>query len=45
MPDKNLQYHFNFITEFWEEKIDFEEWYEGQLVPVPKSRTQINGEE
>ena len=37
MSDQNLIHHFNFIIEFWEGKIDFEEWYEGQVVPVPKS--------
>ena len=29
--------HFNFVTEFWEDKVNFEEWHEGQVVPVPKS--------
>ena len=28
---------FDFITEFWEDKVDFEEWHEGQVVPVPKN--------
>ena len=34
---ENLQHHFDFITEFWEERIDFEEWHKGQVVPVPKN--------
>ena len=37
MSEENLRHHFNFITEFWEDKVDFEEWHEGQVVPVPKS--------
>jgi len=37
ISDKSLRYHFNFIIEFWEGKIDFEEWHEVQVVPVPKS--------
>ena len=36
MSEENLRHHFNFITEFWENKVDFEEWHEGQVVPVPK---------
>ena len=37
MKDTNLRYCFNFILEFFEGTIDFEEWHEGQIVPVPKS--------
>ena len=37
MSEENLRHHFNFITKFWEDKVDFEEWHEGQVVPVPKS--------
>ena len=37
MSEQNLRHHFNFITEFWEDKVNFEEWHEGQVVPVPKS--------
>ena len=37
MSEENLCRHFDFITEFWEDKFDFEEWHEGQVVPVPKS--------
>ena len=37
MSEENLCHHFNFITEFWEDKVDFEECHEGQVVPVPKS--------
>ena len=33
----NLKVHFNFILEFCNDNMDFEEWHEGQLVPVPKS--------
>ena len=37
MSEENLHHHFDFITEFWEEKVNFEEWHKGQVVPVPKS--------
>ena len=37
MSEENLRHHFDFITEFWEDKADFKEWHEGQVVPVPKS--------
>ena len=36
MNEENLQHHFDFITEFWEDRVDFVEWHEGQVVPVPK---------
>ena len=38
MSPENLKVHFNFILEFWNDNMDFEEWHEGRLVPVPKSR-------
>ena len=34
--EENLRHHFVFITEFLEDKVNFEEWHEGQVVPVPK---------
>ena len=37
ISEENLRHHFNFITKFWEDKVDFEEWHEGQVVPVSKS--------
>ena len=37
MSEENLRHHIDFITELWEETVDFEEWNEGQVVPVPKS--------
>ena len=37
MSEEKLCHHFDFITEFWEDKVDFEEWNEGQVVPVPKT--------
>ena len=36
MSEENLRHHFNFITEFWENKVNFEEWHKGQVVPVPE---------
>ena len=37
MSEENLRHHFSFITEFWEDKVNFEEWNECQVVSVPKS--------
>jgi len=37
MDATNLRHHFNFITDFWEGNVDFEEWYKEHAVPVPKS--------
>ena len=37
MSPENLKVHFNFILEFWNDRMDFEEWHEGQVLPVPKS--------
>ena len=37
MSEENLRNYFNFITEFWEDKVDFEECHKGQVVPVPKN--------
>ena len=37
MSPKNLKVYFNFILEFWNDNLDFEEWHEGQVLPVPKS--------
>ena len=37
ISEENLRHHFDFITEFWKDKVDFKEWHEGQVVPVPKS--------
>ena len=35
----------NFILKFWNQGGDFEEWHEGQLVPVPKSGDLSNPNE
>ena len=37
MSLENLCHHFNFITEFLEDKVDSEECHKGQVFPVPKS--------
>ena len=37
MDKDSLLHHFNFIVEFWEDRMDYVEWYEAQVVPVPKS--------
>ena len=39
---ENLQHHFDFITEFWEDRVDFVKWHEGQVVPVPKRGDHSN---
>ena len=37
MSETNLLHHFNFILGFWEDRLDYVEWHEGQVIPVPKS--------
>ena len=37
MTAENLLPLFDFILEFWEDRLDFVEWHEVQVVPVPKS--------
>ena len=37
MSEENLCHHFDFVKEFWEDKVNFEEWHEGQVFPVTKS--------
>ena len=36
MTEENLLHLFDFILEFWEDRLDFVEWHEGQVVLVPK---------
>ena len=38
MSTKYLKVHFNFILEFWNDNLNFEECHKGQVVAVPKSR-------
>ena len=37
MSPENLKSHFNFILKFSNDNLDFEEWHEGQVVPVSKN--------
>ena len=37
MDKDSLLHHFNFIVEFWEDRMDYVEWHEGRVVPVPNS--------
>ena len=37
MSPKNLKVNFKFILGFLNDNLNFEEWQEGQVVPVPKS--------
>ena len=37
MTQENLIHFFELIIEFWEDRLDFTEWHEGKVVPVPKS--------
>ena len=37
MSETNLLHHFNFILEFWEDRLDYLEWHKSQVIPVPKS--------
>ena len=34
---ENLATLLDHLNSFWNEEVDFEEWHEGQVVPVPKS--------
>ena len=42
MTPENLLHLFDFITKFCEDRLDFTEWHEGQVVPVPKSGDLYN---
>ena len=33
----NLLHHFNFILEFWGDRLNYVEWQKCQVIPVPKS--------
>ena len=35
--EANLLHHFNFLVKFWEDRLRYVGWHEGQIVPVPKS--------
>ena len=37
LNDGNLTHLLDFFNKHWMEEIDFDEWNEGQSVPVPKS--------
>ena len=37
MSETNLLHHFNFILKFWEDILNYVEWHEGQVIPIPKS--------
>ena len=37
LSEKNLSLLHDFLNAFWNEEKDFDEWHEGQVVPVPKS--------
>ena len=41
MPPENLKVYFDFILKFWNDNLDFEEWHEGQVVPVPILKIQV----
>ena len=36
MSEENLRHNFDFITELWEDKVNFKECHEFQVVPVAK---------
>ena len=35
--DVNLLTLFDFFNSYWNKEVNFYEWHEGQVVPVPKS--------
>ena len=37
LDNQNLLTLLGFLNSYWKEETDFDEWHEGQLVPVPKS--------
>ena len=37
LKDDNLTHLLDFFNNYWLEKNFFDEWHEGQIVPVPKS--------
>jgi len=36
MNDHNLRTLFWHVKDFWDNRIELDEWHEGQVVPVPK---------
>ncbi|KAL7530279.1 hypothetical protein ACHAWF_003312, partial [Thalassiosira exigua] len=42
MDDENLRKVFDFIQDFWERDVDYDECHEGQGVPVPKISNKKN---
>ena len=37
LSEKNLSFPLDFLNAFWNEETNFDEWHEGQVIPVPKS--------
>ena len=37
LTDGNLRTLLAFLNSFWDNEVDFAEWHEGQVIPVPKS--------
>ena len=37
LTDENLRTLLAFLNSFWDDEVNFDEWHEGQMVPVPKS--------
>ena len=42
LSDINLSLLHDFLNAFWNDKIDFDEWHEEQVVHVPKSNNLSN---
>ena len=42
MNEENLKKVFTFVQDFWNGDGDYEEWHEGQGVPVPKTNNPEN---
>ena len=36
LSDQNLDILYRFLTAYWQNQIDFTEWHEGRVIPVPK---------
>ena len=42
MDPTNQRKIFNYVVDFWNGNIDYDEWHEGQGVPVPKKPSPDN---
>ena len=41
LGDANISWVMLFYNEFWNSQADFDQWHEGQVVPVPKKKATL----